>query len=255
MRINLLVVLLTLVLTMPCIGQDIYKPVGSYKIGNKLYENGDYQNAIKEYELIVSQDKESPELFYNLGCAWYKEGRLPHAILNFEKAHKLAPNDKDISFNLELASEQTGDDIKPLPELFLATWWRYFYRLFGIDTWAILAIISMIIGISLLTMFKIANKAKTRKTGLWLGVTMLFVSLLIFSLASQHYRYLNNQNMGIVFTPTLTVKSAPDESGTDLFVIHEGTKVQIIEEVEEWVEIKLQNGEIGWINRSEIQLI
>lgn len=252
---SILSILITLLISAISFSQDGFKPVGSYEKGNAYYTDGEYEKAIAEYENIINQEKVSPELYYNLGCAWYKQGDLPKAILSFERAKKLSPTDKDINFNLDLAYTKTVDDINPLPEIFIVTWWRNLFNLLSVDSWAILSIILLISGLLLFIVYFVSDNLNFRKTGFSLGSILIVVCVLTFILTQAHYNFLNNQKSGIIIVPTLTVKGAPDESGTDLFVIHEGTKVLIKDMVGKWSEIKLQNGEKGWIRFSDIEII
>jgi tetratricopeptide (TPR) repeat protein len=214
---------------------------------NKVYNEGLYDSAIRLYSTVLDKGLESYELYYNMGNAHFKNNQLPSAILYYEKAKKIAPNDEDVNFNLSIANSMIVDKIEKLPELFYKRWWNYFYNAFSEDMWTILSILSWVILLSLIAVFILTKSRTTKKISFYFGLLFLLITLGTFGLSSQKYYYTKENKEAIIFTPTITAKSSPTLSAVDLFVIHEGTKVQIMDEVQGWVKIKIHNGSIGWL--------
>ena len=224
-------------------------------IANNAYNQGLYDSAINVYNTILQQKKESPELYYNLGNAWFKKGETPHAILYYEKAKKLAPNDEDVNYNLGIANSMIVDKIEKVPRLFYERWWDYFYNLLDADSWAVIFLISWTILIFFIGVFFLTSSRSIKKLSFFLGILFIVITLTSYSLASQKHKHLISHNEAIVFTPTITVKSSPTQTSVDLFVIHEGTKVKILDSVDNWVKIKMSNGSIGWIPKNSVEEI
>lgn len=224
-------------------------------IGNNAYNEGLYDSAINVFQLIEKEQLESAILYYNMGNAYFKKKNIPSAILYYEKARKLAPNDEDIEYNLNIANSMIVDKIEKVPELFLKKWWNYFYNMFNADTWTILSVICWTVLVVLIGLFILARSRGGRKLAFYLGLIFLLLSLTTFGLASQKYYYTKEHNEAIIFTPTVTVKSSPTMNAVDLFVVHEGTKVHILDQVQEWVKIRIPDGSIGWLPENTMKEI
>jgi tetratricopeptide (TPR) repeat protein len=222
---------------------------------NELYTQGKYEEAAKAYEEILKTGVESPELYYNLGNAYYKSGLLPQAILNYERAKLLAPHDKDIEYNLQLAQSQTIDKIDKVGEFFLKTWIRSLRNKADSDTWAYMSIGFFAMIIAMLFLFYFSRTVAMKKAGFFMGLLFLFLFIFSFSFAHMQKKKLVDRNYAIIFAPTVNVKSSPDAGGTEIFVLHEGTKVKVIDELGEWRQIELSDGNKGWINVSTIEII
>lgn len=214
---------------------------------NQSYSSGDYAQAVSQYESIQGSGYESSGLYFNLGNAYFKLNNIPAAILYYEKAVKLDPTDENIRFNLDLANSRIIDKMEPLPEFFLKTWWKSARDLFSSDRWAKFGIAGFILALISMTLFIISGSIIIRKISFWTGIFLLALMSvsLLFSFSS--YREYSRQSSAIIFTPTVTVKSSPNEGSVDLFVIHEGTKVVITDLVEGWSEVRLANGNVGWV--------
>lgn len=218
----------------------------------KAYNAGDFIAAAKLYQSVADAGYESDELYYNLGNAYFKQQDYPHAILCYERAKKLNPSGEDIDYNLNVANTRISDKIEPIPEMFYKRWYKAVVLLFSVDTWAVLSVVIMFIGMAGFTLYLVSTILFLRKTGFWAGIFLVGISLtcLLFSFSSD--RYLYSATEGIIFTPTLTVKSSPDENSTDLFVVHEGTKVTIMDNINGWYEIKIANGSVGWLPNNSV---
>jgi len=222
---------------------------------NELYTQGKFEEAAKAYEEILKTGVESPELYYNLGNAYYKSGLLPEAILNYERAKLLAPDDKDITYNLELAQSQTIDKIDKVGKFFLKVWIKDLRNKADSDTWAYMSIAFFTLVIAMLFLFYFSRTVALKKAGFFGGLLFLGLFIFSFSFAYRQKQKLVERNYAIIFAPTVNVKSSPDASGTEIFVLHEGTKVKVIDELGEWRQIELSDGNKGWINVSTIEKI
>ncbi|MBW6489617.1 MAG: tetratricopeptide repeat protein [Lentimicrobium sp.] len=222
---------------------------------NKAYMAGFYSNAIAIYEEILVTGRTSPELYYNLGNAYFKNDQLPESILNFERAIKLDPGNEDYLYNLRIANNKLIDKIDTLPELFYITWWNSLKYRLSANHWALLALISFTLVFILITIFLLSRTVLLKRILFYGGILFILVHILAGIMAWQTYAEARNRNSAIVFAPSLPVKSSPDESSIDLFVIHEGLKVQIIDNIGDWNEIRLENGSKGWIKSEKIQRI
>lgn len=223
--------------------------------GNRAYNQGLYDSALNVYGVVVGEGKESPELYYNMGNAYFKNNQLATAILYYEKAKKLSPNDEDIAYNLSIANSMIVDKIEKVPELFYKSWWNYFYNMFSADWWTILSIASWYVLVFFIGVFILSKTRRGRKMAFYFGFLFLFGTLVTFGLASQKYYFSKSQQEAIIFTPTITVKSSPTINSVDLFVIHEGTKIMVMDEVQDWVKIKIQDGSIGWLPKQSMKRI
>ncbi len=222
---------------------------------NRAYDHQQYDSAIIMYQRVLKQGLVSPNLYFNLGDAYYRKNDMPSAILYFEKAKKLDPNNADIQYNLTLANTMIPDKIEKVPVMFLKRWWNYFYDMFDANTWAILSLISLSVFVLLVGIFILSRGRDTRKISFFIGMLMLLATVAAFGLASQKSYYMQHHNEAIIFTPTITAKSSPTPNSVDLFVIHQGTKVRLLDEVDGWEKIKLQNGSIGWLPKQSMKKI
>ena len=219
------------------------------------YSKGNYQQAIKDYEELLKTG-ESAELYYNLGNAYYRTENITRSVLNYERALLLNPADEDIRFNLQMARSKTIDKITPESEMFFFTWYRSLVNLMTIDNWARLAIASIILTLILALVYLFASHLTLRKIGFYGGVLFLVIFLLSNLFAFQQKQMLMKRNGAIVIAPSVTIKKTPEANSTDQGVIHEGTRVDIIDDtMHDWKEIHLADGREGWIPTSQIEKI
>ena len=222
---------------------------------DSAYVRGQYQQAIAHYEALLKQGA-SADLYYNLGNAYYRTENIPEAVLNYERALLLSPGDRDIRFNLQIARSKTFDKIVPESEMFFVTWYRSLVSMMSVDGWARTALVALALIIILLLVYLFSERIWLRKAGFFGGVALLvlFVGANIF--AWQQKKDLLNRKGAIIFAPAVTVKSTPAANGTDLFILHEGTKVVITDgSMKEWKEIRLADGKEGWIESKHIRVI
>jgi tetratricopeptide (TPR) repeat protein len=232
-----------------------YSPDSLVAIGNRAYNQGMYDSALLVYNQVADQNLQSAQLFYNMGNAYFKNNNIPAAILYFEKAGKLAPSDENIQYNLNVANSMIVDKIEQVPELFYKNWWNYFYNLFNVDTWTVIALLSLVFLVIMITWFVLTKSRSFKQLSFYLGLFLLLSTIAAFGLASQKYYYSTEHKEAIVFTPSITVKSSPTQSAVDLFVIHEGTKVRVLDHVSGWIEIRIPDGSIGWLPDNSIKEI
>jgi tetratricopeptide (TPR) repeat protein len=223
--------------------------------GNKAYTGRFYQQAIDCYLKVEKSGYESPELYYNLGNAYFKQNDFSAAILYYEKAKRLDPGDDDINYNLKVANTKIIDKIDAVQEFFLIRWYKNIASVFSFNTWAITAILMLVLFLGLLSLYLFSRSLKIKKLAFWSSGVALLITLLFFIFAQTQYSSLNNSKEAIIFTPSVTAKSSPDANSTDLFVMHEGTKVKVIDHVGEWSEIRIANGSVGWVNTSVFKVI
>lgn len=215
------------------------------------YAEQSYEKAMTCYEELL-RTGESSQLYYNYANACYKSGNMGLAILNYEKALKLNPFSKDAKFNLALANQQITDKIEPMETFFLLSWINHLGKLFSSNQWALLTILFFLLFLISVMVFLFSSWRWLRKTSFFLALLVLLFSISSFSYS---YSIKRNQTLtpeAIVLTGSLVVRSAPDDSGTELFVLHEGTKLTVKSELGEWCEVTLADGNSGWIKESSI---
>ena len=228
--------------------------INSFEQGCEAYKKNDIQNAIKLFN-AAAEKYESAELYYNLGNCNFKLNKLPEAILNYERALKLAPGDEDVDYNLKLANGQIVDKIDSLPTLEIEKWWDHFKYGKGANYWGWLSIVFISIGLILIVFFKISNSVFVKRFGFYLGFVFIILSGFSLYFAYQNSAYHSNASAAIIFASKVDVKSSPLDEGTNVFVLHEGTKVVIVSGDKDWLEIKIANGNRGWIMKKNCLVI
>ncbi len=225
------------------------------KRGNEAYAKNQYGEAAAAYQRVLDEGYESAAVYFNLGNARYKLAELPEAILNYEKALKLSPGDADIQLNLQLANLKITDRIEVVPEFFLSRWWKEFVRFIPLSTLAVSIVICAIGGFILLIAYLYLTTVWPKKMAFYGGLGLLSLTLIFLIMAGVQSHDLNADQEGIVFSGAADVKSGPDHKQKTLFVIHEGTKVAIRDQNDDWIKIVLANGNGGWIKLADIRKI
>lgn len=226
-----------------------------FEQANGLYRSGSYEKAAELYEQILKNGYESPALYYNLGNAYFKVQNIPAAILSYERAKRLAPHDEDILYNLRLANLRVVDKIEPLPQLFVFEWWGSFVTLLPSARWSIVGIVALWLAVIGGAMYWVVRGELARRIAFLISAMMLILTSVAFVSGMQRYHAEQNAASAIVFAQSVSVKSAPDAQSTDLFVIHEGVKVDVLDTVGDWKKVRLADGKEGWVMISSIQLI
>ncbi|HTK83434.1 MAG TPA: SH3 domain-containing protein [Bacteroidota bacterium] len=222
---------------------------------NQLYRESQYEKAIALYEQIASNGYEDGALYYNLGNAYYKLKNIPAAILNFERAKRLAPHDDDILYNLRLANIRVTDKIEPVPRLFIIEWWNSFIGTFSTGIWAVVAIVALWCAALGAILFRISKSTLGQRVGFLVCALCIIVSIIGYIGVGQQYRKEYIDQAGIIFSPTVAVKSSPDAQSTDLFVLHEGVRVDVLDTVGDWKKIRLADGKVGWMTSADLRVI
>lgn len=222
---------------------------------DSAYARQQYQQAIKDYEELL-HDGVSAELYYNLGNAYYRTDNITRAVLNYERALLLSPGDGDIRFNLQMARSKTIDKITPESEMFFVTWYHALVNIMSVDGWARTALVSFALVIVLALAYLFSARIWVRKVGFFGGLAFIAVFILANLFAYQQRQELVNRTGAIIISSAVPVKSTPSKSGTDLFILHEGTKVEITDgTMRGWKEIRVADGKEGWIETSKIEII
>ena len=219
------------------------------------YKKGNYQQAIKDYEELL-KDGVSAELYYNLGNAYFRTDNITKAVLAYERAHLIDPGDDDINYNLQFARSRTIDKITPQSEMFFVTWYHALVNFTSVDSWARLAIVSIVLVLLLVLLYLFAPSINLRKVGFFGAIIFLVLFLLSNLFAYQQKQLLINRCGAIVVAPTVNVKKTPSASSNDSFVIHEGTRVTITDKsIKGWRNVSLDDGREGWVLERQIEEI
>ena len=261
-------VLLVVLCTVPAIAQDesgmtrivadstqtTYVPVLSD--ADSAYIHGDYLKAISIYESVIGNQGVNATLYMNLGNCWLKRDEIAKAILCYERAYLIDPSDPDIRFNLELARTKTVDKVSPVNQLFIVVWFKKLLAVLDINGWAVLTVVLFTLAIIMTGVLLLSKKRGARKISFSFGIIFLLLSILSITFATTQMGNLRNRDTAIIMSPSVTVKSTPSGSVTDVFIIHEGRKVQILDSsMKEWVEIRLEDGNTGWIPVNVMEII
>jgi tetratricopeptide (TPR) repeat protein len=224
---------------------------------NKLYNKEQYKEAAALYEEALNKDGESASLYYNLGNTYYKLNKIAPAILNYERVLLLDPSNENASFNLELCHLRVVDKINSVDHFFLKRWIDSLANFMSSDSWARFSVITFLIFIVSLFAYVFGRYRLMRKTAFFFGCFIFIVSLSSFGFAKMQKNKLTSHDHAIIFDDSVTVKGSPDESGTDLFLLHEGTKVKIKSTFgnNDWTEIQLEDGNTGWVKSKTIEVI
>lgn len=222
---------------------------------NSHYVDNDFDKAAELYQTLVDSGYQSAEIYFNLGNAYFKLNRIPYAILNYERAYRLNPNDEDIEFNLEYARTFTVDRIEPLPVFFLLKWYRSVRQILSSNGWAWCSLFWIAVTLSFVLIFWFALKSSTKRLSFSLGIISLVFAVVSIVFSGQEKENETIRDKAIIFQSVVTVKSSPGETGKEIFILHSGTKVQITKALGKWVEVRIADGNKGWIPSESIELI
>ncbi len=221
----------------------------------RWYRQNEFTKAIEQYQILIDSGWSSADLLYNMGNACFKNHDIKSAILYYERARRLAPNDENIDFNLQLSRSLIFDKVEPVPELFLITWGKSIRDVFAVKTWSWLSIGCFVATLSLGLLFLFVRRYRMRQLSFSSAIICLFLCI-----GACIFGYLQKSNIertdeAIVFTPSVTIKSSPDDSGNNLFILHEGTKVHVEEQAGEWCEVRIADGNKGWMRMKDLEII
>ncbi len=245
--------LLMLALSAPAFAQDSAKQ--QWNTGKEAYTSGDYATALSCWKSIAAEGVASPDLYYNMGNACYKTGDISHAILYYEKCLKLNPSHSDAANNLGIAKALTMDKIDVIPEFFLVTWLRKVKYLCSADGWAWITLLLALVAAALFLGFKFLGSERGRRLSFIFAciVALLAAGSLAFSLSERSDAL--RTDSAIMVQPVSSIKSSPGDAGKSIFVLHEGTKVRLLDELGTWRKIELSDGRQGWVETSALEVI
>lgn len=221
-----------------------------FEEANASYKQGVYDSASLKYQEIQQAGYTSAPLLFNLGNAYFKQGAFPEAILNYERALIMDPSNPDIEFNLGMANMQIVDKVEALPGFFLSNWWKSFYRSFDLTYWSYLSIaFSLFLALSVF-LFRTSGNVTSKQTYFFGGILAFLLLLVSFLAANSQYVERYKKEYAIVFASSVTLRSEPALNSSELFVLHDGTKIQILREEGDWMYVSIGDGNKGWL-RSE----
>jgi tetratricopeptide (TPR) repeat protein len=221
----------------------------------RLYLQNEFTQAIEQYQTLVDSGWTSAALFHNMGNAYFKHHDIKSAILYYERAKRLSPGDEDIEWNLQLARSLIFDKVEAVPELFLITWAKDLRDLFSVREWAWFSISCFILTLVMALGFLFLRKITTKRIAFSVGVVLFLLCIGSFTFSYLQKANVERTDDAIVFTPSVTLKSSPDDSGNNLFILHEGIKVRITDRVGEWCEIRIDDGNKGWMRAKDLEII
>ncbi|ROL62215.1 tetratricopeptide repeat protein [Bacteroidetes/Chlorobi group bacterium ChocPot_Mid] len=223
--------------------------------GNNLYSNGNYSEALETYNQLLNSGYVSLELYYNIGNSYFKMNKIPDAILFYERAKRISPDDEDLNFNLRVANLKIVDRINEVPKLFFIEWYDSLSSLHSSSGWSYMTIVFSWLTFILLAGYFLIWNITVRKISFFASITAFLITILCIVFALQQYSKENSRDEAIIFAPSVYIKSSPDKESTDLFILHEGTKIKILDEVGNWKKIKIADGNIGWLPDKTIEII
>ena len=249
--------MLTLLLMIPIASSAAENyPDSLWNAANEAYAQERWEDAVNDYTAIAEASMESAPLWCNLGSAWYKSGNLGKAILCYERALKLDPSYEDARYNLELLNAMKLDRLESVPELILATWMKNLGRTLDSDSWAVCFLVFLVLTLAMALLFILGSSATSRRAGFFTGVVCLLLAVASLSFSLWQKNEYMKADKAIIMKPVSSVKSSPSgDSAKDLFVLHEGTKVQVLDNVGGWSNIELSDGRQGWLPSSDIEII
>lgn len=249
--------MLTLLLMIPVASSAAENyPDSLWNAANEAYAQERWEDAVNDYTAIAEASMESAPLWCNLGSAWYKSGNLGKAILCYERALKLDPSYEDARYNLELLNAMKLDRLESVPELILATWMKNLGRTLDSDSWAVCFLVFLVLTLAMVLLFILGSSATSRRAGFFTGVVCLLLAVASLSFSLWQKNEYMKADKAIIMKPVSSVKSSPSgDSAKDLFVLHEGTKVQVLDNVGGWSNIELSDGRQGWLPSSDIEII
>lgn len=224
------------------------------KQANEMYKQANYSDAAKLYESELKKGV-APQLYYNLGNAYYKTGEIGLSILNYERALRLKPNYKEAEANLKFVQQKVVDNLTTSPGFFVKRWAESIMEWFTSNQWAVISMLTFTLSLGLFLLFAFSKERHIRKLAFYLSFVIFSISITAFVLSGLRKDEMLKHRNAIIMSGAVTAKSSPDKSGTDLFQLHEGTKVKVKSTLSNWAEIVIENGAVGWVEESTIERI
>lgn len=233
---------------------EVSDPIGVFQEANTLYENQQYDEAKEQYQTLLNAELYSSELYQNLGNTYYKLDDIPSAILYFEKALKLSPGDDNIMHNLQLCNKKVADKNTQMKSVRLDDWFFSFIS-HSPNYWALSSIFLFVIGFGLLILYLFAGSTKLKKLSFYSGLTAVLLGIISIGFAGFHKAKLTAEEAAIIFKPSIELMNEPSENSSVAFVLHEGSKVTLLNQNENWYEVKFGDGKIGWLQKEFVKVI
>lgn len=224
-----------------------------FELGNKAYNEGAYQDAVKHYQQILNNGEHSAELYYNLGNTYYKLNEIAPSIYFYEKALLLNPSDSDIKNNLVYAKNMTLDAIAILPETGLTKIYKSATSYFSFEEWAYASVVFMSLFVLCYLLYYFLRYATHKRIAFVAGLLCLIIALITIGIAYSKYKIFSSDQPAIVFDKEVIIKSEPNTTSAETFRLHEGTKVFILDQLGEWKKIKIADGKTGWLIEKSIK--
>jgi tetratricopeptide (TPR) repeat protein len=245
--------LLSFIIVMECHATgNIARQDSLFNLGNKYYHDNQFALAVKTYEQMIAMPYESPELYFNLGNAYFKNGNLAYAILFYEKAKLLAPRDEDINQNLAIANARVVDKIDVIPVFFIKRWIQGWVNMLPSNTWALISLVLFSLALVLLLLYFFSGVSFIKRISFYASLGFILLTLVTYISSARRKKYIVGNNAAIIAEPSVTIKSSPDTGGNNLFVLHDGTKVIITDSIQNWKEIRISNGNKGWMESKSL---
>ncbi len=225
------------------------------KEANSHYSKGNYSDAAKLYEKVLKTKGVAPELYFNLANAYYKSSEIAPAILNYERALRLSPTFEDARYNLEIAQLKVLDNINQNQSFFIGRWVDRFIKILNSNQWFYVSVILFLLALISSFVFVFGPTRLVRKIFFYVGLGIFVFSFTFFVFSGIRKDQMLNHHEAIIMSGVVSVKGSPDKSGTELFQLHEGTKVSVKSTLGKWTEIKLANGNVGWVEQENIERI
>lgn len=254
MSFRIMLYVWSLILLLP-LWSHAQSPEDLMEKGNLAYMEENFEEALEQYSRIVRMGKESAPLYYNIGNAWYQKGSIGQAILYYERALRLNPSYEPARHNLRIARSSIISPVEEIPALFFQRWHDSFIALFSADRWAIMAIAGLFLMALCIAFYVISRYVWQKKLFFTLAAIMLLMGITALYSANRQYHLRYEKVEVIVMDEMLHVRSAPAGSGTDLFVAYEGTKAEVINKIDNWLEVRFADGNIGWVNDDAVETI
>lgn len=222
---------------------------------NELAASGKYEDAIKIYENLLMEGQESCVLYFNLGNAYYQQGNLSEAILQYERAKRISPKDSDILQNLKIANQDVKFPVNNLPTLFYVRWWENIVNTFSPTIWAILCLLTLWASFFAFCIFVYRHEPQLKKRSFYSGISLGLLTILFLLFAYSRYEYRYNQPHAIVTLEEVNLQTAPSDDSEVSTSLTEGVKVSVQDQLDEWVKVSLSDGREGWIALKSIEMI
>lgn len=230
-------------------------PETQFQNANNLFQSKKYEQAAEIYENLIQAGNQSAELHLNLGNSYFRTNNLGRAILHYERALIINPDLEDARYNLKIANQKQRNELETIQPFFLKKQWETLRQCCSEGTWSFFGLMMLWLGIGGLAVWFLANERTQRKKGFIIGIVLIILSILPFSLASSRAKFEHSSGKAILLEKSIALKSGPDEASTDIIQIYEGLKMDLLDKIGEWHKVKLSNGEQGWLHEGSFEEI